>query len=42
MRELHEWYMRATADGDVTFAARFKDSDLHRGLADVWIEFVSL
>jgi uncharacterized membrane protein len=42
MRELHEWYMRATADGDVMFAARVKDSDLHRALANVWIEFVSL
>jgi hypothetical protein len=42
MRELHEWYIRATSDGDVMFAARVKDCDLHRGLADVWIEFVSL
>jgi hypothetical protein len=42
MHELHEWYMRATADGDVMFVAQVKDSDLHRGLADVWIEFVSL
>jgi hypothetical protein len=42
MRELHEWYMRATADGDVMFAARVKDSNLHQGLADVWIEFESL
>jgi hypothetical protein len=42
MRELHEWYMRATADGDIIFAARVKDSYLHRGLDDVWIEFVSL
>jgi hypothetical protein len=42
MRELHEWYMRAITDGDVMFAARVKDSDLHRGQADVWIKFVSL
>jgi hypothetical protein len=41
-RELHEWYIRATADGDVMFAARVKDSNLHQGLADVWIKFVSL
>jgi hypothetical protein len=42
MRELHELYMGPTADGDVMFAARVKDSDLYRGLADVWVEFVSL
>jgi hypothetical protein len=42
MCELHEWYMRTTANGDIIFAARVKDSDLHRGLADIWIEFVSL
>jgi hypothetical protein len=42
MRELHEWYMRATADVDVTFTARVKDSDLHRGLAGIWIDFESL
>jgi hypothetical protein len=41
LHELHEWYMRASTDGDVMFAARVKDSDLHRGLADVWIEFVT-
>jgi hypothetical protein len=35
MRELHEWYTRASADVDVIFAARVKDSNLHRGLADV-------
>jgi hypothetical protein len=42
MHELHERYMRATADGDVMFAVRVKDSDLYRGLVDVWIKFVSL
>jgi hypothetical protein len=42
MHGLHEWYMRATAGGDVMFTTRVKDSDLHWGLADIWIEFVSL
>jgi hypothetical protein len=42
MRELHEWYMRATADGDVMFIAQVKDSNLHQGLADVWIASMSL
>jgi hypothetical protein len=42
MHELHEWYMRATVVGNVMFAARVEDSDLYRGLADVWIKFVSL
>jgi hypothetical protein len=42
MRELHEWYIRTSADGGVMFTARVKDSDLHRGLADVWIKFESL
>jgi hypothetical protein len=35
MRELHEWYMRDTVDGDLMFAARVKDRDLHLGLADI-------
>jgi hypothetical protein len=32
--------MRATADGDLMFTARVKDNDLHRWLADVWIELM--
>jgi hypothetical protein len=42
MHELHKWYLKASVDGDVMFAARVKHNDLYRGLADVWIEFVSL
>jgi hypothetical protein len=42
MHELHEWYMRSSADGKIMIAAQVKDSHLHRGLADVWIEFVSV
>ncbi|RLM61293.1 hypothetical protein C2845_PM14G08230 [Panicum miliaceum] len=42
MRELHDWYLKTSADGYVMFAAQVKHSDLHRGLADVWIEFESL
>jgi hypothetical protein len=42
MRELHKWYLKATADGDVMFAAWVKHINLYRGFADVWIEFVSL
>jgi hypothetical protein len=42
MYELHRWYRKASEDGYTMIAARVKDSHLHRGLADVWIEFVSL
>ncbi|RLM93868.1 putative hydroxyproline-rich glycoprotein [Panicum miliaceum] len=42
MCELHKWYLKASADGEVMFAARVKHSYLHRGLADVWIKFESL
>jgi hypothetical protein len=42
MHELHKWYLKASAYGDVMFAARVKHRHLHRGLADVWIEFESL
>jgi hypothetical protein len=42
MRELHKWYLKVFADGDVISAARVKHSYLHGGLADVWIKFESL
>jgi hypothetical protein len=42
MREMHKWYLKASADGDVMFAARVKHTDLYRGLANIWIEFLSL
>jgi hypothetical protein len=35
MRELHKWYLKASADGDIMFAAQVKDSHLHQGLADI-------
>jgi hypothetical protein len=42
MYELHQWYMKASEDGYTMITARVKDSHLHQGLADIWIEFVSL
>jgi hypothetical protein len=42
MHDLHKWYLMASIDGDVMFSAQVKHSHLHRGLADVWIEFKSL
>jgi hypothetical protein len=42
MRELHNWYLNASADGDIMFVAQVKHSHLHRGLAEVWIKFDSL
>jgi hypothetical protein len=35
MCELHKWYLKASTDGDVMFAAQVKHNDLYRGLADV-------
>jgi hypothetical protein len=42
MRELYKWYLKATADGDVMFAARVMHTNLYRGFADIWIVFMSL
>ena len=42
MRELHQWYMKASATKDVIFRARVQDRHFHRGMDDVWIEFENL
>jgi hypothetical protein len=34
--------MKASEDGYTIIVAQVKDSHLWRGLADIWIEFVSL
>ena len=42
MRELHAWYMKASATKDVVFCARVEGRHFHRGMDDVWIEFKNL
>ena len=42
MRELHAWYMKASASNDVCFCARVQDRHFHRGMDDIWIEFENL
>jgi hypothetical protein len=42
MYDLHQWYMKESADGLIMIAAQVKDNHLFRGLANVWIEFESL
>ena len=42
MRELHQWYMKSTAEGNIIFSARVQDRHFHRGMDDVWIEFENL
>ena len=42
MRELHAWYMKASATKDVVFRARVEDRHFHYGMDDVWIEFKNL
>jgi hypothetical protein len=39
MRQLHDWYMKSSAEGNIMFAAQIQDSHFHRGIDDVWIEF---
>ena len=34
--------MKQSGDGCVMFVAQIQDSHLFRGLADVWIKFISL
>ena len=31
MRELHQWYMKYTAENNIMFAARIKNSHFHQG-----------
>ena len=42
MRELHAWYMKASASKDVVFRARIQDRHFHWGLDDIWIYFENL
>ena len=42
MRELHPWYMRSTAEGNIMFSSRVKDRHFCEGIDDVWIEFENL
>ena len=42
MRELHAWYMKASATNYVVFRAQVEDRHFHRGMDDVWIEFKNL
>ena len=42
MRELHAWYLKASAMKDVMFHARVQDRHFNRGMDDVWIEFENL
>ena len=39
MCQLHDWYMKSSAEGNIMFAAQIQDSHFHRGIDDVWIEF---
>ena len=39
MRELHQWYMKASTEGYVMLPARIKDIHFHRGMDDVCIDF---
>ena len=42
MRELHQWYMKSSAEGNIMFVAGIKDSHFHWGIDDVWIDFEHL
>ena len=42
MRELHAWYMKASASKDVCFRAQIQDRHFHWGLDDIWIYFENL
>ena len=42
MRELHAWYLKASASKDKVFRARIQDRNFHRGMDDIWIEFENL
>jgi hypothetical protein len=39
MHELHQWYMKASAEGYVMLPTRIKDIHFHQGMDDVWIDF---
>ena len=38
MRQFHEWYMKASADGTVALAARVRNEHFHRGVNDIIID----
>ena len=39
MRELHQWYMKAFAEGYVMLVARIKHNHFYEGMDDIWIDF---
>ena len=39
MHELHQWYLKACAEGYIMLAARIKHTHFYRGMDDIWIDF---
>ena len=39
MREFHQWYLKACAEGYIMLAARIKHTHFYRGMDDIWIDF---
>ena len=39
MRELHQWYLKACAEGYIMLAARIKHTNFYREMDDIWIDF---
>ena len=37
MHELHQWYLKACAEGYIMLAARIKHTHFYRGMDDIWI-----
>ena len=39
VRELHQWYLKACAEGYIMLATRIKHTHFYRGMDDIWIDF---
>ena len=39
MLELHQWYLKAYAEGYIMLAAQIKHTHFYRGMDDIWIDF---
>ena len=39
MCELHQWYLKACAEGYIMLAARIKHTHFYWGMDDIWIDF---
>jgi len=39
MREFHQWYLKACAEGYIMLATRIKHTHFYRGMDDIWIDF---